>query len=111
MATDIAARGIDVSDIALVINFDLPDASEDYVHRIGRTGRAGNTGKAISFVAPEERGDIKHIERLIRKTLPIIALPKLPPRRVQPKFIPDHNQWRENRPRNNFRKRNFKKRY
>jgi ATP-dependent RNA helicase RhlE len=75
VATDIAARGIDVKDIALVINYDLPDNPEDYVHRIGRTGRAGGVGKAISFVTPEERHDIKSIEKLIRKTLPILALP------------------------------------
>ena len=52
VATDIAARGIDVNNIELVVNFDLPDNSEDYVHRIGRTGRAGKTGRAISFVTP-----------------------------------------------------------
>lgn len=82
VATDIAARGIDVTDIALVINFDLPDNPEDYVHRIGRTGRAEKFGKAISFAAPDERGSIKQIERLIRKTLPILGLPVLPPRRA-----------------------------
>lgn len=81
VATDIAARGIDVSHISLVINFDLPDNSEDYVHRIGRTGRAGRFGKAISFVTPSEKADIKKIERLIRKTLPILSLPSLPPER------------------------------
>ncbi|MBI2444368.1 MAG: DEAD/DEAH box helicase [Candidatus Magasanikbacteria bacterium] len=80
VATDIAARGIDVVGISLVINYDLPDNSEDYVHRIGRTGRAGLTGKAISFATPDQRGDLKSIERLIRKTLPILALPVLPPR-------------------------------
>lgn len=82
VATDIAARGIDVSNISLVINFDLPECSEDYVHRIGRTGRAGKSGKAISFAAPDQKGNIKQIERLIRKTLPILALPILPPARV-----------------------------
>ncbi len=82
VATDIAARGIDVKDISLVINYDLPDNSEDYVHRIGRTGRAGSFGKAISFASPDQRQDIKTIERLIRKTLPILALPVLPPRRT-----------------------------
>lgn len=82
VATDIASRGIDVSDISLVINYDLPDNSEDYVHRIGRTGRAEKFGKAVSFATPEERGDIKQIERLIKKTIPILALPVLPPRRA-----------------------------
>jgi ATP-dependent RNA helicase RhlE len=84
VATDIAARGIDVKDISLVINYDLPDAYEDYVHRIGRTGRAGSMGKAISFATPDERKDLRGIERLIRKTLPILALPILPPRRPAP---------------------------
>ena len=82
IATDIAARGIDVSGIELVINFDLPDNSEDYVHRIGRTGRAGLFGRAVSFATPDQRGDIRQIERLIRKTLPILALPTLPPPRA-----------------------------
>src|SRR3989338_4367175 len=78
VATDIAARGIDVTGISLVINYDLPDNSEDYVHRIGRTGRAGRLGKAISFATPDERANIREIERLIRKTLPIMGLPELP---------------------------------
>jgi len=69
VATDIAARGIDVKNIELVVNYDLPDHTEDYVHRIGRTGRAGSTGKAISFAVPEQKRDIKQIERLIRKSL------------------------------------------
>ncbi|MFH1790286.1 MAG: DEAD/DEAH box helicase [bacterium] len=84
VATDIAARGIDVKDISLVINFDLPDNSEDYVHRIGRTGRAGRYGKAISFVTPSQKADVKKIEFLIRKSLPIISLPLLPPERQRP---------------------------
>jgi len=74
VATDIAARGIDVKEITLVINFDLPDNSEDYVHRIGRTGRAGHSGKAISFAAPDQGFDVKAIEKLIRKTLPLTEL-------------------------------------
>lgn len=84
VATDIAARGIDVIGISLVINYDMPGQSEDYVHRIGRTGRAGQTGKAISFAAPNQRGDIKQIEKLIRKTLPVVDLPVLPLRRAAP---------------------------
>jgi ATP-dependent RNA helicase RhlE len=70
-ATDIAARGIDVTGIELVINFDLPENPEDYVHRIGRTGRAGLTGKAISFAYPDQKYDVRTIERLIRTTLKI----------------------------------------
>ena len=71
VATDIAARGIDVDDIELVINFDLPEQIEDYVHRIGRTARAGREGKAISFAVPEQKGDIAQIQKLINITLPI----------------------------------------
>lgn len=85
VATDIAARGIDVKGISLVINFDLPDNPEDYVHRIGRTGRAGLAGKAIAFIEPDQKPDVKKIERLIRKTLDIVALPTLPPSRVPPR--------------------------
>jgi ATP-dependent RNA helicase RhlE len=79
VATDIAARGIDVTGIAMVINYDMPENNEDYVHRVGRTGRAGMDGKAISFATPDQRGSIKQIERLIKKTIPIISLPKLEP--------------------------------
>lgn len=71
VATDIAARGIDVKNIELVVNYDLPDQHEDYVHRIGRTGRAGKAGKAISFAAPDQKGDIISIERLIKATLTV----------------------------------------
>ena len=84
VATDIAARGIDVSDIAVVINFDLPDNSGDYVHRIGRTGRAGKKGRAISFATPHQKNEIRTIERLIRKTLPVSKLPELPAGRAVP---------------------------
>ncbi|MBX7148548.1 DEAD/DEAH box helicase [bacterium] len=74
VATDIAARGIDVSHIELVVNYDLPGNSEDYVHRIGRTGRAGRAGKAISFATPDEKRDIKDIERVIKQTLSITPM-------------------------------------
>ena len=80
VATDVAARGIDVNNIELIINFDMPDNAEDYVHRIGRTGRAGHSGHAISFAMPNQRYDIKTIERLIKKQLPISNLPNLPKR-------------------------------
>ena len=88
VATDIASRGIDVVGIELVLNFDLPDNTGDYVHRIGRTARAGAGGHAISFVTPDQRGDLRDIERLIRKTLKISPVPDLPPARVS-KYIPD----------------------
>lgn len=71
VATDIAARGIDVKNIQLVINFDLPDNTQDYVHRIGRTGRAGEEGRAISFAMPDQQRDVRDIERLIRKQIPV----------------------------------------
>ena len=72
VATDIAARGIDVDSLSHVVNFDLPNVPETYVHRIGRTGRAGLTGVAISFCDAEERGELKDIIKLIGKPIPII---------------------------------------
>jgi ATP-dependent RNA helicase RhlE len=77
VATDIAARGIDVSNISIVVNYDLPQNPGDYVHRIGRTGRAESTGRAISFVTPNQHFDVKKIERLIKKNISIARLPKL----------------------------------
>lgn len=77
VATDIAARGIDVSGIELVVNFDLPSNPEDYVHRIGRTGRAGTAGHAISFAMPHQRGDVKSIEAFIRTAVRVSPLPPL----------------------------------
>jgi ATP-dependent RNA helicase RhlE len=71
VATDIAARGIDVEDISHVINYDLPNEAESYVHRIGRTGRAGSAGKAFSFCDAEERSYLRDIERLIRIHIPV----------------------------------------
>jgi ATP-dependent RNA helicase RhlE len=84
VATDIAARGIDVVGIELVVNYDLPNNTQDYVHRIGRTARAGMAGRAISFATLDQRKDIKDIERLIRTGLSIKQVPSLPPRRVSP---------------------------
>ena len=78
-ATDIAARGIDVVGIELVINYDLPDDAENYVHRIGRTGRAGLRGHAISFATPDARKDVLNIERLLKTALPISQHPDIPP--------------------------------
>lgn len=71
IATDVASRGIDVKDIELVINYDLPDSSADYVHRIGRTGRAGKEGIAISLATFDQQRDVKAIERLVNKSIPL----------------------------------------
>ena len=78
IATDIAARGIDVTGIELVVNYDMPANSEDYVHRIGRTGRAGKTGHAISFATTDQKDSIRDIERFMKTELAISALPTLP---------------------------------
>jgi len=75
VATDIAARGLDIEQLPHVVNFDLPHVPEDYVHRIGRTGRAGATGEAISLVARDEMGRLRDIERLIKRTLPRVIVP------------------------------------
>jgi len=71
VATDLAARGIDVDEVSHVFNFDLPDEPETYVHRIGRTGRAGAEGKAMAFCSPDERQQLAGIERLLRSKLPV----------------------------------------
>ena len=75
VATDIAARGIDVDGVTHVINFDLPNIPESYVHRIGRTARAGADGIAVSLVGEDERGDLRGIERLIRRQIPVLPHP------------------------------------
>src|SRR4051794_22369440 len=75
VATDIAARGIDIPGVSHVVNFDLPDVPEQYVHRIGRTARAGATGIAIAFCGDEERGNLRDIERTTRQKLTIAPLP------------------------------------
>jgi ATP-dependent RNA helicase RhlE len=79
VATDIAARGIDVTGIELVINYDLPDEDENYIHRIGRTGRAGQPGRAITFAAPDQGKDVRNIERLMRMHLPVSVHPDIMP--------------------------------
>jgi ATP-dependent RNA helicase RhlE len=78
VATDLAARGIDVEGISLVVNYDLPEVAESYVHRIGRTGRAGATGRAVSFCDKEERPLLLDIERFIKKRLPVATRPAAP---------------------------------
>ena len=98
VATDIASRGIDVVGIELVLNFDLPTTSDDYVHRIGRTARAGAVGHAITFAMPGEQREVRAIERLIRKNLPISKLPEI--QKIDfPKLSPERGQY--DRPRFN----------
>jgi len=75
VATDVASRGIDVSDVSHVINFDVPVVIEDYVHRIGRTGRAYNSGEAITFCTPSEEYYIRKVEKLTRQTIPVVDIP------------------------------------
>src|SRR6185295_11591348 len=75
VATDVAARGLDISRISHVVNYDVPSAPEAYVHRIGRTGRAGRTGAAITLVEPRERQQLRQIERLIKQRIDVGTLP------------------------------------
>ena len=75
VATDIAARGIDVEALSHVVNFDVPAAPDDYIHRVGRTGRAEMTGEAFTFVTPQDESDLRAIERAIGRTLPRVTLP------------------------------------
>jgi ATP-dependent RNA helicase RhlE len=98
VATDIASRGIDVKGIELVVNYDLPMDSADYVHRIGRTARAGAEGRAISFAEPHQKREVHEIERLIRKTVPISKLPALPPARAAQPYVDDDRPRRFSRP-------------
>jgi len=116
VATDIAARGIDVKDISHVINYDLPNEPENYVHRIGRTARAGSEGTAYSFCAADERGYLHDIEKLIRTRIPVerhtyhsdeaqnatdaAARPKPRVQRRRPaRSSRDRSEWRDARPR------------
>ncbi len=88
VATDVAARGIDVKDISHVINFDVPQTPEDYIHRIGRTARAEATGDAFSLVAPDEEEMIREIERVINQRLPRITLPDFNYKKAHPHPAP-----------------------
>jgi len=71
VATDVAARGLDIEALPIVINYELPHTAHDYVHRIGRTGRAGATGQAISLVAPDEEDYLRSVNRLLKRDLPV----------------------------------------
>jgi ATP-dependent RNA helicase RhlE len=88
VATDIAARGIDVVALGHVVNFDVPAATEDYIHRVGRTGRAEATGEAFTFVAPEDEAAWRAIERAVGKPLPRVLLPDFDYRQRPPEAPP-----------------------
>ena len=116
VATDIAARGIDVTALGHVINFDVPAVPEDYIHRVGRTARAELTGAAFTFVSPEEEGNVRGIERAIEKRLPRVTVPDFdysargdsgPDARVRFRRPPHHPQGRRPGPpgRDRFRRR------
>ena len=88
VATDIAARGIDIDQLPHVVNFELPNVPEDYVHRIGRTGRAGSNGEAISLVCVDENGFLRDIERLTKNEIPKQVVPGFePPAHERPEPI------------------------
>jgi ATP-dependent RNA helicase RhlE len=74
VATDIAARGIDVTGLSHVVNFDVPPAAEDYIHRVGRTGRAEAVGDAVTLVSPPEEADLRSIERAVGTRMPRMRL-------------------------------------
>ncbi|MBE7386241.1 MAG: DEAD/DEAH box helicase [Leptolyngbya sp. SIO1E4] len=89
VATDIAARGLDIDELPHVVNFDLPNVPEDYVHRIGRTGRAGSEGEAVSLVCVDERYLLQNIERLLKRDIPKTVIPGYEPDpTIAPKPIP-----------------------
>jgi len=75
VATEVAARGLDIKELPYVVNYELPNVPEDYVHRIGRTARAGGSGAAVSLVAPDEAALLRDIEQLLKRSIPVAALP------------------------------------
>jgi len=88
VATDIAARGIDIDSLPRVVNFELPHVPEDYIHRIGRTGRAGSSGEAVSLVSIDERIQLRDIERLLKRELDTSILPGFEPQQTRPSPAP-----------------------
>ncbi|HKU12958.1 MAG TPA: DEAD/DEAH box helicase [Steroidobacteraceae bacterium] len=84
VATEVASRGLDIKELPHVVNYELPNVPEDYVHRIGRTGRAGATGIAVSLVAPDEVGLLKDIEKVLRKQIPQLPVPHFHHAQPQP---------------------------
>jgi superfamily II DNA/RNA helicase len=107
VATDVAARGLDIKGISHVINFDLPMVAEDYIHRIGRTGRAGATGIAITFVGPEDRSKLFGIERLTGRKLEREIIPGLEPRLSASRSGRDDHNARRNPKGNGYGKPRF----
>lgn len=108
VATDIAARGLDIDDLPHVVNFDLPNVPEDYVHRIGRTGRAGNQGEAVSLVCVDEHYLLRNIERLLKRDIPKVVIPGYEPDpTISPEPIPGSKRplKQQRRGRNNHRPR------
>ena len=106
VATDIASRGIDVKGIELVINYDLPDDAENYVHRIGRTGRAGQEGHAISLATPDQRKDVRNIEAIIKTVIPISKHPDMPLEEFsKPQVVFNSSRFSRGRRRPIFRRR------
>jgi len=78
VATEVAARGLDIKELPHVVNYELPNVPEDYVHRIGRTARAGATGQAVSLVSPDEAPLLRDIERLLKRPIEVLAAPPFP---------------------------------
>ncbi len=99
VATDIAARGLDIERLPHVVNYELPQVPEDYVHRIGRTGRAGSSGSALSLVSAEERKQLKEIQKLLNKQIPTASVPGFEPTEK----ISSVKETRPNRPQNRRR--------
>ena len=107
VATDIVARGIDIDDIRLVINYDVPNDSEDYVHRIGHTARANNDGCAITFVSETEQSKFKQIENFLEKDIYKIPVPY--ELGESPKYAPKETHKKNSAGRNKSKKRTYKK--
>jgi ATP-dependent RNA helicase RhlE len=97
VATDVAARGLDIDDLPLVVNYELPYVPEDYIHRIGRTGRAGATGLAISLCAPEEEKLLAEIERMLKRTIPVATMEGFSPHSDAPSAPRQARETRETR--------------
>ncbi|MGL1892097.1 MAG: DEAD/DEAH box helicase [Spirochaetaceae bacterium] len=92
IATDVAARGLHLDDLSYVVNYDLPQVSEDYVHRIGRTGRAGKTGIAISLVCAEEHSQLKQIEKMLKKNIEVIGVKGFKPVKTERNSAPKNKK-------------------